>query len=370
MNAGTHVAFASVLYLGGAALFEYRPDLTGWALAATASLLPDIDLPTSKVGRALWFLSTRLERRFGHRTLTHSFFALLMLGLLISPLFGFERSAWWWAIIGGYWSHIWIDMLNLRGADLFWPSPARFVMPGNRRYRMEVGSKAETILLVCLIGFALLLYPVSGQGFRTGLAHLLGNFDMAREAFIKHAGRQWYRLRTDATDNLTLERVQGEFPVVGVWKNALIIEQAGRLRAIGHNLDAHNLRPLHVELIEGEALNVVARRVEMRGRSIGWLIAQLETDRTLYVSGELRLGRRREAPIEDLMRYRPAWMSGSTLILHYARREDLEPYRSQVVAEGEVFVQVWLRAGEVPVTRSTETAIRPDPIPETLRPFL
>jgi inner membrane protein len=47
--AGTHIAFASTLYLGGAALFEYETDMIGWALAAAASLLPDADLPTSKI---------------------------------------------------------------------------------------------------------------------------------------------------------------------------------------------------------------------------------------------------------------------------------------------------------------------------------
>jgi inner membrane protein len=41
---GTHLAFASVLYLGGATLFGYRPDPVGWALAAGAGLLPDVDL--------------------------------------------------------------------------------------------------------------------------------------------------------------------------------------------------------------------------------------------------------------------------------------------------------------------------------------
>jgi LexA-binding, inner membrane-associated putative hydrolase len=66
--AGTHIAFASTLYLGGAALFEYDTDLVGWALASAASLLPDADLPTSKIGRALFWLSAQLERRFGHRT--------------------------------------------------------------------------------------------------------------------------------------------------------------------------------------------------------------------------------------------------------------------------------------------------------------
>ena len=72
MTLGTHVAFASVLYLGGATLFGYKPDWIGWLLAAAASLLPDVDLPPAKIGRLFWFLSGPLERRFGHRTLTHS----------------------------------------------------------------------------------------------------------------------------------------------------------------------------------------------------------------------------------------------------------------------------------------------------------
>ena len=37
MTLPTHLAFASALYLGGAALFGYRPDPVGWALAAVAS---------------------------------------------------------------------------------------------------------------------------------------------------------------------------------------------------------------------------------------------------------------------------------------------------------------------------------------------
>jgi inner membrane protein len=103
--AGTHIAFASTLYLGGAALFEYQTDLIGWALASAASLLPDADLPTSKLGRALFWLSTRLEKRFGHRTLTHSFIAIAAVALLVSPLFLVEHL-YFWCVVGGYWSHL------------------------------------------------------------------------------------------------------------------------------------------------------------------------------------------------------------------------------------------------------------------------
>jgi inner membrane protein len=67
--------------------FEYETDLIGWGLVSGASLLPDIDLPTSKLGRVLFWLSTRLEKRFGHRTITHSAIAITALALLASPLF-------------------------------------------------------------------------------------------------------------------------------------------------------------------------------------------------------------------------------------------------------------------------------------------
>ena len=96
MTFGTHVVFASVLYLGGATLFGYRPDGIGWLLAAAASLGPDADLPTSRIGRWLFFLSVPLERRFGHRTLTHSAVGIAAVALLASPL--------WWVGSGEQWN--------------------------------------------------------------------------------------------------------------------------------------------------------------------------------------------------------------------------------------------------------------------------
>ena len=81
MALGTHVTFASVLYRGGAARFGYPPDWVSWLLAAVASLLPDVDLPPARIGRLFWFVAVPLERRFGHRTLTHS--ALMLLAVAV-----------------------------------------------------------------------------------------------------------------------------------------------------------------------------------------------------------------------------------------------------------------------------------------------
>jgi len=105
MTLGTHLAFASVLYLGGATLFGYRPDWISWALAAVASLLPDVDLPPAKIGRLFWFVSVPLERRFGHRTLTHSLLLLVALAAVTYPL-TLIQPLYWGCVVGGYGSHL------------------------------------------------------------------------------------------------------------------------------------------------------------------------------------------------------------------------------------------------------------------------
>ena len=84
MLAATHAAFSTALYLGGAAVFEYPTDPVSWGLAMLFSLMPDIDLPISKVGRPLFFISVPLEKRFGHRTITHS-----IIGVAILVVIGF-----------------------------------------------------------------------------------------------------------------------------------------------------------------------------------------------------------------------------------------------------------------------------------------
>ncbi|MFO1420775.1 MAG: metal-dependent hydrolase [Candidatus Competibacteraceae bacterium] len=277
-----------MLYLGGATLFGYRPDWVSWALAAGASVLPDVDLPPARIGRLFWFVSVPLERRFGHRTLTHSALMLLAVALLVSPLW-LAGPLYVWAVVGGYWSHLWLDMLNIRGIDLFWPSPLRVVTPGNRNWRLGVGSKGEMILLSGLLVAAAALVPLSHLGFRDALQALLQNFDIAREQYQRVAGTHWYALELTASDNLTLQPLQGKFPVVGVWQNGLIVERDGELRAVVPSQTLHNLYPLQARLIEGEPLRVVAERVELRGHTLRWLLGRIDQSRPYYLLGEVEM---------------------------------------------------------------------------------
>ena len=373
MTLPTHLAFASVLYLGGATLFGYPPDAIGWVLATVASVLPDLDLPPSKIGRLFWFVSVPLERRFGHRTLTHSVLGIAALALLALPLW-WVGPLYFWAMIGGYWSHLWIDMLNVRGVDLFWPSAVRVVTPGNRHWRLQVGSKAEMLLLAMLLALTVALYPLSHLGFRDGLQRLLRNFDIAREQYQRQAGTHWYTLDLTATDNRTLQPVMGQFPVVGVWQNGLIVERDGQLRAVGVSPAHHNLYPLQARLIQGEPLRVVAERVDMAGRTLRGLVSRIDQTRPYFLLGELEIpdGRRSALAgrLDSVDRYDPATYRGGILQLHYARAQELQPWLDRVAVRGEVVVQFWLRPGEAAVTLEKGEEREEDKIPAQLRRFL
>jgi len=60
---------------------------------------------------------------------------LLAVAALAVPLLTVQ-PLYYWAVVGGYGSPLWLDMLNVRGVDLFWPSPVQRVTPGNRNWRL------------------------------------------------------------------------------------------------------------------------------------------------------------------------------------------------------------------------------------------
>ena len=345
MLAATHIAFSSVLYLGGATVFEYETGLINAAIAALFSLMPDIDLPTSKVGRPLFFISAPMERRFGHRTITHSLIGVGILVGLASPLY-FTYPLVFWAILGGYWSHIQIDMANIRGVDLFWPSPIRVVMPGKINYRLEVGSKAEMIVLCALLVFCVGLYPMSHLGLRGGLHQILRDFDIAYEEYVKVQGDNWHSLELTAIDNLTLEHIECTCPVLGAWQSGLIIEYQGQARSVGKSQMHHNLFPTEAVLLTGEPLRVISQRVDMKGRSLRWLVERLHTNQRYHLLGQLFVDADKLVNVNGIETYHPVMWGGDMIKLHYAKAEDLTEYLNLVAIRGEVVVQFWLKPGD------------------------
>jgi membrane-bound metal-dependent hydrolase YbcI (DUF457 family) len=169
MTAATHYAF-SYLVIAVSGLGH------GTALAASLlSLLPDIDHPESLAGRVFPPAAKYLQRKYGHRTVTHSLFAILVLALILLPIFllpsppcqggpgGSGLGGIYLALLLAYGSHIFIDLFNRSGVRLLAPVTAReYISFRTPELRILVSSWQEYALLFCIVFLA---FSVTGEAF-------------------------------------------------------------------------------------------------------------------------------------------------------------------------------------------------------------
>lgn len=201
-------------------------------LTATMSLLPDIDLPKSIIGRTCRPISRWINRRYGHRTLTHSVPALMAITVAMAVLDHTLLQIGYLATIAffAYLSHLIFDMMTLQGVPLLYPFTKNpFVIPGNPSFRIHTGDRrAETIVFCSFLLLAILLRPLFHHGFWTSYNRLFGT--------LEHLAREYRR-----SDNLLLvsyrirkgsELLTGEGYCIEAEDTRAVLIENGRFRII------------------------------------------------------------------------------------------------------------------------------------------
>ena len=336
MTGLTHIAFANACLLAGAAVYDWDVPAGALVAASVGSLLPDLDTPKSILGRLFWFLASPLEKAVGHRGFTHSLLALPIYLVLALPLW-FLDPIWAYALVGGALSHIAIDTLTKQGIKLMWPSPPRFVLFGNERWRMEVGGVAERVLLIGLCVAIALLIPVSKIGVSQIWARYVGNLDRALAQYRTLEGKQALWLVGKLKDNLTEQRHEGRWRAIGSSGGALLILADDVVRSVG-SADGHNLRPLHVHLEPGEPLQTHAATASLSGQALSQLQPRLDNVGEHWLFGELSLAAPLELP-QPVGRYPVLKATNQTLTLDYARWRDLAAFSHLLVTAGDVVIK-------------------------------
>jgi len=174
VTATTHYAFSYLLC--AAAGVEPATALT----ASLLSLLPDIDHPESTIGRVFRPVSKSIQQKYGHRTVTHSLFAIFTISIILLPILllphlfwgrpgggatGYVNpwSAFYSAALLAFSSHIFIDLFNKSGVKFFAPfSQKEYISFRTTQMRILVSSWQEYILLFVIVFFA---FTVTGEGF-------------------------------------------------------------------------------------------------------------------------------------------------------------------------------------------------------------
>jgi inner membrane protein len=107
------------------------------------SLIPDLDLPESKLGEKIKPLSFIINLIFGHRHLFHS---MLFAAILSIGAYFFSGTYYALALFLGFMSHVILDMLTPQGIEILYPF-SRHKVQGFIR----TGSFLEHVLIFAIL---------------------------------------------------------------------------------------------------------------------------------------------------------------------------------------------------------------------------
>lgn len=347
MTAPTHSAFSLIFYfllVGVTGLLKIDPITVGFLILG--SLIPDIDTATSAIGRTCFPIAAAIEKKWGHRTVTHSFVGLIAIGIVMLPFF-FLRRGYFYAFIVGYVSHILIDCCNKQGPMIFWPSAIRGVLPGRKEYRIQVASSAEFVLLAIFVAVSGILYPISTRGFTKSLHWMLGDIGSAVRDYQDYTTDYEAYVELEAVDNLSYEKVKGRYKVVGnIGRSTLVIACSPQLRTVG-SYDDNNWRPLKARIVKGEPVRFITQEVDMAHRLVGDIQWFLDKRYSQRIYGSIETIEQVDVPyIVDL--YNPVTVRGKSLVFKYATLQDIEKFDldNVYVQEGNLMITTELKEGE------------------------
>ncbi|MBX3279704.1 MAG: metal-dependent hydrolase [Acidobacteria bacterium] len=332
MMAKTHALFG----VAAGSLLVGTADPFCLGVAAVASQLPDADTSKSIIGRILFPISRLLEKRFPHRTLTHSFLATMLIAAIAWPL-RWHSPQLWKAALWGYFFGWFADAFTRAGVAAFYPlTSARLVIPANPRLRMQTGSKAEYIVILLLIGvLAASLHLNTKGGLMRTLTMALGRSESLVKLYQAEGARR--RVIADIQGRFAASNVplHGSYDVIEASGENLIVravgEKDGVLYLAGHAQECASCQIL-IERVKGAlgaAVTTVTRELRFEDRKIGDVLDSLRADGAeIRISGEIILD---DADLLSwpisLQRFNPVTVSGAstkTLKLQAATPADLE----------------------------------------------
>ncbi|WP_020569767.1 metal-dependent hydrolase [Neolewinella persica] len=158
-------------------------------MTVLAATFADIDVPSSIWGRTFKPISKAINRRFGHRTISHSLlFMLLGYGAVAGAcnVLGSE-APYPTVFLLAYSSHIIFDMMTVQGVPLFYPyNKAPCVIPSDPKLRLRSNNpRSEIAVFGFFIISGIFLQPLMADGFWTSYNRLFGTMTHLQSEFEK-----------------------------------------------------------------------------------------------------------------------------------------------------------------------------------------
>lgn len=281
MMAVTHCSIAAAgtsLILGTA-----NPLLLG--LSIIGSQLPDLDTTTSTIGKIFYPISSWIEDRFPHRSITHSLLATaaitaVSLGVNYFFLHGSIKAAI--ALPLGHLLSCFSDTFTKQGVQLFYPEPVWAISVSNPRRRLKTGGAGELWVLGSAIALLTLgIYLANGGGITQKVSQNLGLKDGVVELYNQNAStHQVYANITGvwASDRTSAD---GKYLIIGNEGNEFIVSDGKGVYKTGEQIITSK-----VSTEVGEAAKIEIRSISFDDEEA---VAVLEKFKEVYTSAEIYL---------------------------------------------------------------------------------
>jgi len=308
--------------------------------AAIGSQLPDVDTTESFAGRIVYPVAKWLEERYPHRTITHSFAASGAVAALGLPLVMIHWH-YWLGLVLGHFCGWFSDSFTKAGVAAFFPSPARLVIPGNPKVRLESKSPAEYWVLaiaLCLIVVSVNLISAGGISEQFGRL-LFNDASTAAQTFNKYGSQQRVWIELEGINVRTGQQVSGHFTVIATDSNNVIVEDSsGKLYKIGTASDAQ-VQPIKLKTFLGDRLSVLAQELVVMEMSVADWVKTLPP--AAYITGSLLLDDMEDVQIPlEMQAYPVMRVVGGQVELLHAKPAQILLLREFWIVMGRAIVKV------------------------------
>ncbi|MEM6424233.1 MAG: metal-dependent hydrolase [Cyanobacteria bacterium P01_D01_bin.128] len=311
MMAVTHAAIAAA----GVSLLFGTADPLPLSLAVLGSQLPDLDTTTSIIGQVCYPLSSWIEDRFPHRSITHSLVATGAITAIALPI-GFYFGNWRVAaaVPVGHVLSCFSDCFTRQGVQLFWPDPAWAISVSNPNRRLRSGGPGEYWILAAAVGLLLLgIHVAGGGGVSVAVGESLGLRDTAIATYNDNAENAVYaQIKGVWADDRS--RADGDYLILKSDGSEFLVTDGGSIYHTGTSMVVESLKTKVGEPLSTQTETLSFSDEEPTERLQGLAIAN--AGKRVYLTGTLTVDYPEGITLQPSGRqYETAAIAGDTLTL-------------------------------------------------------
>ncbi len=338
MMALTHsaIAAASVSF----ALGEVSPMVTG--LAILGSQLPDLDTSTSLIGQIFFPISSFIEDRFPHRSITHSLLATVFFAVLSFPLFylGYLPFKPWLALFLGHLIACFSDTFTKQGVQLFFPNPVWCVCGSNPNRRITTGSPAEYWVLAGAVALLVVnMKLMNAGGIVQTASQQLGLKTGILNAYNASAQTHHVYAEVDGVLAIDSREADGKYFIIGVEGSEFIVQQGEDIFKTGSQLITNRLTTT-----VGQSANTIIQTLTFDDEDAVEPLKQLNNsyqNAAIYLTGNLTIDFPEEVKIKiEPEEYTVIELTGSSIKFSWCPIEEALSYLNDQYGIGTLTAKI------------------------------